>query len=170
MKKIKSKWWFKMNSIIINENKILKLQNVLSRSINLKQEVVNNFEIEIEKMKTYIKAHNSSQIGPLIQYSKFEIDEDEEVNASIKFLIQSNNYIQNVEPPFKMESILKVPNCLYARYVGPEEMIKYAYDKLGVYAFENEINLCGDNYTVYVDSNKSEETIIADIFMPTKQG
>ena len=39
----------------------------------------------------------------------------------------------------------------------------------GVYAFENDIELEGSNYTIYVDRNEEEETMIADVFMPIKE-
>lgn len=30
----------------------------------------------------------------------------------------------------KVDSVLRVKNCLYARYMGPEEKVRFAYDKL----------------------------------------
>jgi len=39
---------------------------------------------------------------------------------------------------------------------------------LGLFAFENDIKLKGDSYTVFVDKN--EEEIVADVFMELKQG
>ena len=41
--------------------------------------------------------------------------------------------------------------------------------KLGVYAFENDIELDGCNYTIYVDRNEEDETMVADVFMPVKE-
>ena len=40
---------------------------------------------------------------------------------------------------------------------------------LGVYTFENDIELDGCNYTIYVDRNEEEETMVADVFMPVKE-
>ena len=39
----------------------------------------------------------------------------------------------------------------------------------GVYTFENDIELDGCNYTIYVDRNEEEETMVADVFMPVKE-
>ena len=90
-------------------------------------------------------------------------------DIKMQFMLQTDNFIHNVEPPYKMDSILRVKNCLYARYIGPEDKLKFAYDKLGVYAFENDIELDGCNYTIYVDRNEEDETMVADVFMPVKE-
>lgn len=159
-----------MEKIRIAENKTLKLQNSLSVNLDFSTE---NLELiidnEVNKMNTYIQTHGARQIGPLIQYSSIEVNDEGEADINMQFMLQADNFIHNVEQPYRMESLLRVKNCLYARYMGPEDKIKFAYDKLGVYAFENDIELEGSNYTIYVDRNEEEETMIADVFMPIKQ-
>lgn len=157
-----------MNQINISENKILKLQNILSVRIDLSADDLGIFDMEVNKLKTYIQTHGAKQIGPLIQYSCLDINEKGEADINMQFMLQADNFIHSVEAPYKMDSLLRVKNCLYARYMGPEDKIKFAYDKLGVYAFENNIELEGSNYTIYVDINEEEETMIADVFMPIK--
>ena len=158
-----------MNSINIYENKTLKLQNVIVRRLDLESDDQNLFDSEINKISTYIQRHGANQIGPLIQYSKVQLDENNEPDINMQFMLQANNFIHNVEQPYRMESLLRVKNCLYARYNGPDDKLKFAYDKLGVYAFENDIELDGCNYTIYVDRNEEEETMVADVFMPVKE-
>ena len=72
-----------------------------------------------------------NQIGPLIQYSKVELDENNEPDINMQFMLRANNFIHNVEQPYRMESLLR-KNCLYARYNGPDDKLKFAYDKQGV--------------------------------------
>ena len=156
-----------MNRISLHENKVLKLQNVVSLGMNMEENV--NIDLLIDKMDTYIQTHGAKQIGPLIQATSFEIKDDGAVDIKMQFMLQTDNFIHNVEPPYKMDSILRVKNCLYARYIGPEDKLKFAYDKLGVYAFENDIELEGCNYTIYVDRNEEDETMVADEFMPVKE-
>lgn len=155
------------NRISLHENKVLKLQNVVSLGMNMEENV--NIDLLIDKMDTYIQTHGAKQIGPLIQATSFEIKDDGAVDIKMQFMLQTDNFIHNVEPPYKMDSILRVKNCLYARYIGPEDKLKFAYDKLGVYAFENDIELEGCNYTIYVDRNEEDETMVADVFMPVKE-
>ena len=54
---------------------------------------------------------------------------------------------------------------MYCRYTGPEEKLKFAYDKIQLTAFEENIPLKGDSYTIFVDKNEEDETIVADVFM-----
>ena len=158
-----------MNKIKISENKTLKLQNVISVKIDLESQDANLFDTEVDKLNTYIQTHGAKQIGPLIQYSCLDVNEEGEADINIQFMLQADNFIHSVEAPYKMDSLLRVKNCLYARYIGSEDKIKFAYDKLGVYAFENDIELDGSNYTIYVDRNEEDETMVADVFMPIKE-
>ena len=159
-----------MEKIRIAENKTLKLQNSLSVNLDFSTENLERIiDNEVNKMNTYIQTHGARQVGPLIQYASVEVNDEGEADINMKFILQADTYIHNVEPPYHMESLLRVTNCLYARYIGPEDKVKFVYDKLGVYAFENDIELEGSNYTIYVDRNEEEETIIADVFMPIKQ-
>lgn len=158
-----------MNTIIIGESKTLKLQNVISVKLDLSSEDASLFDTEVSKMNTFIQTHGSRQIGPLIQYTNLEINEENEMDINMQFMLQADSFIHNVQSPYHMDAILRVKNCLYARYNGPEDKVKFAYDKLGVYAFENDIELEGCNYTIYVDRNEEEETMIADVFMPIKE-
>ena len=158
-----------MNQITILENKTLKLQNLLSVRLNLTSDDSGIFDKEVNKLNTFIQTHGAKQIGPLIQCSKVEINEDGEVDINMQFMLQADKFIHSVETPYKMEALLRVKNCLYARYIGPDDKVKFAYDKLWVYAFENDIELDGSSYTIYVDRNDEEEVMIADIFMPIKE-
>lgn len=154
-----------MSKIQVNQNKVLKLQNVLINKINLEDEDA-EFNMIVEKMQSYIKVKGATQIGPLIQHTKTFVNEEEELDMEINMLLQCNNYIHSVEPPYSMQSLIRVPNCMYCRYIGPEEKLKFAYDKINLEAFENDIELTGESYTVFVDQNEEEGTIVADVFMP----
>lgn len=154
-----------MPKLLFNQNKILKLQNVLIEKIMLENEDI-DFSLIVEKMQSYIKVKGAIQIGPLIQYTKPFVNDEEELDMEINLLLQCNNFIHNVEKPYRMESIIRVQNCMYCHYIGPEEKLKFAYDKINLEAFENDIELTGESYTVFVDQNEEEGTIVADVFMP----
>lgn len=125
-----------------------------------------DFSLIVEKMQSYIKVKGAMQIGPLIQYTKPFVNDDEELDMEINLLLQCNNFIHSVEKPYRMESVLRVQDCMYCHYIGPEEKLKFAYDKINLEAFENDIDLTGESYTVFVDQNEEEGTIVADVFMP----
>lgn len=157
-----------MGKLQFNNDKTLKLQNVLTGKIDLENQDM-DFAIIVEKMQSYIKVKGATQIGPLIQRTRTFINDDEELDMEIILMLQCNNFIHSVEKPYTMESLVHVTDCMYCRYMGPEEQLKIAYDKINVEAFENDIDLAGESYTVFVDSNEEEGTIVADVFMPKKK-
>ena len=156
-----------MNKFQFNGNKVLKLTNVLKYKILLDDESF-DFNVAIEQMQSYIKTKGAMQIGPLIQYTRTFLNENGELDMEIVLMLQCNNYIHNVEPPYSMESVIRVPNCMYCRYIGPEDKLKFAYDKIHLEAFENDIELEDCSYTIFVDRKDEDETIVADVFIPRK--
>lgn len=155
-----------IEKIVLRENKTLKLNNVLIR------EVSGNELIDINQitymMDSYIKSKGNSTLGPMINYSSVEVDENGQPKVTIRIMVQLKNPIHNIEKPYEFQSQLRVTNCLFARFTEKEENLQFAYQKLGVYAFENNIKLKGDSYTVFV--KKEEENIVADVFMECMKG
>ena len=157
-----------MNQLLYSASKTLKLTNVLCYRALLNDENF-DFQIAIEQMQNYIKVKGAVQIGPLIQCTKVSVDEAGNPDMQMYFMLQSNNFIHNVEAPYSMESVIRISDCMYCRYVGPDGKVKYAYDKIGVEAFLADEELEGTNYTVYVSRDDETETIVADVFMPRKK-
>ncbi|NLD49587.1 MAG: hypothetical protein GX660_20765 [Clostridiaceae bacterium] len=151
----------KYEKIQIGYNKTLKLTNVLIKEINLKES--EDLEKEVLQMENYLKNKGVQPIGPLIQYTEVESSEIDEFKLAIKIFRQSNTYIHNIEAPYKMEPVIRVKNCMYARYTGEESKLKFAYDKINLTAFEEDIPLKGDSYTIFVAQN--DDGITADVFM-----
>lgn len=156
-----------MSKLIYKPVKILKLINVLRESILLDTNEL-NMGVTIEQMQSYIRAKGVMQVGPLVQYTRAFLNDKNELDMEIIPMLQCNNYIHNVEPPYSMESVIRVTNCMYCRYIGPEDKLKFAYDKIHLEAFENDIELEDCNYTIFVDRNEEDETIVADVFIPRK--
>ena len=153
-----------MNKLQYSNNKTLKLANVLKYKILMTDENF-DFNASIEQMQSYIKIKGAMQVGPLIQYTRTSIDESGKLDMDIIMMLQCNKFIHNVEQPYSMESIIRVPNALYCRYTGPENMLKFAYDKIQIEAFEQDIKLDDCNYTIFVDNNIEEDVVIADVFI-----
>lgn len=150
-----------MSALLLNKNKTLKLSNVIIRSI-CSQNAEELFEV-VQLIDNYIKSKGAMPIGPLIQYTNTYINENGELDMNIKLMRQANNYIHNTEVPYKMESVIRVKDCMYVRYTGPESKIKFAYDKINLTAFEDDIPLKGSSYTIF--ANQQDDNIIADVFM-----
>lgn len=155
-----------MNNLInISQNKTLKLSNTIIEHVDISRD---KFIIEetVLKIENYIKSKGANPIGPLIQKTEYNVNEEGQLDVKISLMRQANNFIHNVEPPYTMESVLRVKNCMYARYTGPEEKLKLAYDKINVTAFEEDIELSNTSYTIFVD--KQDDNIVADIFVEKK--
>lgn len=154
------------DKIIVKENKTLKLNNVLIR------EVSQNELIDINKiaymMESYIKTKGNGTLGPMVNYSNVEIDEKGEPKMILKLMIQLKNPLNNIDKPYEYRTQIRVTNCLFARFMEKEENLQFAYSKLNLFAFENDLKLKGDSYTVFVD--KKETSIVADVFMEMKKG
>lgn len=157
-----------MEKVQFSSNKTLKLTNVLKYKIDLTDED-NRIDTRLEQMQSYIRTKGALQVGPLIQYVNSYINEKGEMDVEMIFMLQCNHYIHNVEHPYQMEEVLRVPDCMYVRYIGAEQTLKFAYDKINLAAFEEDIPLVGDSYTIYVNQNEEEDTIVADVFMPKKK-
>ncbi|NLD48723.1 MAG: hypothetical protein GX660_16285 [Clostridiaceae bacterium] len=151
----------KNEKIQISDNKTLKLSNVLIKEIDIKQN--EGIEKEVMQMENFLKNKGAQPIGPLIQYMDVEGSNEGEIKMVIKLMRQSNIFLHNVELPYKMESLIRVKNCMYARFNGEEQKLKLAYDKIDVMAFEEDIMLKGNCYTIFVDN--TDGRIIADVFM-----
>ncbi len=156
------------NSLQVSMNKTLKLTNVLI--CDASPEELEQFPVTVQNMENYIRIKGSQPVGPLIQYTKSFINDEGELDMDIKFMRQSTTHIVHNEGEYHSKSVLRVPGCMYCRYIGPEDSLKFAYDKIGVTAFEEGIRLKGESYTIFVDSNEEEEYIVADVFVEREEG
>lgn len=150
-----------MGKIDISNNKSLKLTNVVI--VSMDAETLVDYNRVVEGINNYIKSKGASPVGPLIQKTKYNIDKEGQVDIQVYLMRQSNTYIHSIEAPYKTKSLIRVPNCMYARYVGPEEKISLAYSKINIVAFEESIALSDENYTILVD--KQGDDIVADVFI-----
>ena len=147
-------------------SRTIKLSNAVCREVYLSDNE-SPINIEVERMDNFIKSKGSKPFGPVIQLNKSFVNEDGELDFKIILIRQSQNYINHVELPYSIESVLKEKDCLYTRFQGREEDIKFAYNKLAVFAYEEGIKLTGTSYTVFVD--RFDEDVIIDIFMSKEQ-
>lgn len=150
-----------MRSLTLASERTLKLTNVVA--VEIGEEDFGRIDIVVEKLDNLIKSKGYTPIGPLIQFSGVRASKEDELSVVVKIMRQASNYISHIETPYVCEAVWRVKNCMYVRYTGPETMLKFAYDKINLTAFEEDIKLKGDSYTVFV--NQVDDDIIADVFM-----
>ena len=154
-------------TIQISTNKTLKLTNVvIYEAANVGSEENESIDIVVARIDNYIKSKGAMPIGPLIQKVAYTLTDEGQLDVKVYLLRQANNFIYHIDQPYSMESVLRVTNCMYAHYVGPEESLKFAYDKMNVTAFEEEIDLEGVSYTIFL--NKKGDDIVADVLIEKK--
>ena len=156
-----------VEKIVVRENKTLKLNNVLVREVN--ESEIMNIDKVAYMMDSYIKSKGNSTLGPMINYTTAEADENGQLKIILKLMVQLRSPMHSVETPYELKNQIRVTNCLFARFTEKEENLQFAYSKLQLHAFEKEIKLKGDSYTVFVDK-KEDGSMTADIFMETQKG
>ena len=75
------------------------------------------------QIENYIKSKGATPIGPLIQKTEYSVNEEGQLDIKVYLMRQTNTFIHNEEAPYNIESVLRVRNCMYARYTGPEEKL-----------------------------------------------
>lgn len=152
------------NRIDISKNKVLKLTNVIIQEISMNDE--ENFNSIVLQMENFIKSKGALPIGPFIQKISYSIDDNGEVDLKMFIMRQSDKSIYDVNSPYMFEGVIRVRNCMYAHYIGPYESIKLANDKINIVAFEENLILSNESYTIFV--NQNDDYIVADVFVEIK--
>lgn len=150
-----------MGILSVHYNKTLKLSNVCIYEIS--EDDMQNLEKTVYQMENYIKSKGAMPIGPLVQCTQVSVTEAGEPNIKMQLLRQANTFISKVEAPYSMQSILRCANCLFVRFYGEEYQLKFAYDKLSLISFEEDIPLTGRTFTVF--TSQSDDQFSADVFM-----
>ena len=151
-----------MNEIKVAENKTLKLTNVVSRRIA--PEELGNMQIVLTQMHNFIKSNGAQPLGPLVQCIKLPAGPNPQ--PEVYMMQQATQLITQTEPGYEVDAVLRVKNCLYAHYTGPMAYSQLASSKLQILAFEKDLKLTGDNYTIFV--SQDDDDAVVDVFMETK--
>ncbi|CCV63658.1 conserved hypothetical protein [Alteracholeplasma palmae J233] len=146
--------------ILIEENKVLKLKNVLVRPITFDDE--EGLDKKIYMMENYIKTKGLENVGPLILYTTVVGTENPKLFMKAMMQLKSKHEIPM--PPYEYVEEFKVGPCLFARFKGKEESSSIAQNKLQVYAYENGLILDSKSYNVFKEKN--ENYTVIDTFIP----
>jgi len=145
--------------IEIVEGKVLKLKNVLSK------ELLSRDPMEAQKeaymFESYVKSKGFKPYGPSIVKTEAFFD-NRALMERKTMMVQLRDIPDSLEMPYVFEGLVRVENCLLARYRGDMSSLSMAYAKLQLHAFENDITLKGSTYTVIVEQN--EGGVVADVF------
>lgn len=148
-----------MTEIKVQSEKFLILNDSVSIMLNDNAET----DVLIGSSISKLKAYGISIRGPPIVWVGMKITESI-VFLERKLFLQCTGNLSKIPAGFERKDTVKIGPCIYARFIGREENLRYAFEKASVYAFENEIDLKKENYTVYLEKDDISATI--DIFIP----
>ena len=145
--------------IEIAAGKTLKLKNVLSKEIGS----LENAEMQktMHMFESYMKSKRLTPYGPVIIRSNTAFENELLVQRN-RMMIQVRETPENTDSPYYFDELIRVERCIMARYRGEVASVHMAHGKISVYAFENDIRLKGETYTVFIE--QSESGILADVF------
>lgn len=152
------------DEIEIVENKTLKLNRVLSRE--LRQSDPGEVQKALHMLGSYVKSKKLTAYGPTIVHSKTTFENMRLVQTT-RIMVQLRESSASVESPYSFEEMIRAEKCVMARYRGDAAHLQLAYGKIQVYAFEHDIPLKDDTYTVLIEETPSG--ILADVFTETMQ-
>ena len=156
---------YAMQKIEFRENKVLKLVNVLSRKVPTEEILAQDKQVQM--LENWIKAKGYQPLGPLIIYSSGITGMDGNmpiIDSRVMQQLKNNNV--RLEIPYKYEEEIRIENCLMARFDDEPEKFQFATNKLTLFAYENDLELTGETYMIFV--NQTEDNLMADVFMPVK--
>lgn len=151
-----------MAKLELKDNKKLVLKQVICKKIyGIKLE---NIDHEIDKFHQHLQLIKVQTFGPLIVKScGTTIHDDGSITTDFELYVQAHN-AQQYSNLYDIQDTVSIPYCLYIHFEDSPEYLQFAYSKLELYIYENDIQTDGTVYTVYV--NSSPEKMTVDIFRP----
>lgn len=148
--------------ILVLENKTLKLKSAFSKTIVVDDSFNEKpFELIVKEFDDYMKNNKIIGYGPLIV--KSGIVGTEEKKMIIKLIRQTKNEKINTIYPYEFKEEIKTPPCLFSRFNGNSNDQTISSMKMQVYAYEHNLVLDIESYTITKNNNDEVEI---DTFIP----
>ena len=153
-----------MAKIEVLSNKRLVLKNTLIYEVkDIKLEEIEKHGMIFENK---IKSLKVQTFGPLITKNYgMNIKDDGIITTNYDFIVQAHDYLQ-YKDIFKAVDRYEVSNCVYAHFEDRAEFINFAYSKLDVFFYENDLEPEGSIYSILLE--QTENYMKMDIFKPVK--
>jgi hypothetical protein len=137
--------------IELAEGKVLKLHKVLTKVLSVKE--LEQMPQTIQVFQGFILSNGLTPKGPMVLNDNPE---------GCKLLWQlSDAPKKTLAYPYSYAEELRVENCLYIRFTGDKVHTPIAYSKMDVYAYENDLELLGNTYSIFLGTDEAQ---MCDIF------
>ena len=154
-----------MPKLEVKTNKKLVLKNVIVHEMkNIK---MSELEKELQKFERNLKLLNVQTFGPLIKKNYgMSISDNGEMTICCDAMIQARDYKQ-YQNTYIVHDIYTAEHCVYIRFEDRPEHLNYAYSKLDLFFYENDLESEGIIYSVLI--NQTSDMITMDLFKPVKR-
>lgn len=126
-----------MNEIKMATGKNVTFRNVLSRA--LESDKAEGIERSARMFEAYIKREGLEPYGPLIIRNTSRSN-GRDCMQYLEMLSQLRDVPASVVDPYQFSERIRLEGCLMARYSGPMDVMRMAFSKAQVYAFENSLD------------------------------
>lgn len=150
--------------IFVSGDRILKLKNLLSQSINvsnLKED--DSLDKKIRGFENFIKNNNLTKLGPFV--IKTTMMGGDEPKLILTLLQQIKEQDFKPTTPYEIIDEINSGMCVYSRFDGHESNASIAQSKMQVYAYENYLILDTTSYSVYVSRDDNGNCIIDNFIL-----
>ncbi|MDR1794249.1 MAG: AraC family transcriptional regulator [Erysipelotrichaceae bacterium] len=154
-----------MPRIETQENKTLVLKNCIIKE--LRDIHVDRLEMEINQFLNHLNSLHAQLFGPLItrNYGTHFFD-DGSVTESYDVIVQAHDYL-NFSRFYKVQEELRAEHCLFAHFDDNPGNMQYAYAKLDLIFYENDLISDGSQYSIFIQ--REDNRFVLDVFRPVKQ-
>lgn len=154
-----------MPKLEVKTNKKLVLKNVIVHEMkNIK---MSELEKELQKFERNLKLLNVQTFGPLITKNYgMSISDNGEMTICCDAMIQAHDYKQ-YQNTYIVHDIYTAEHCVYIRFEDRPEHLNYAYSKLDLFFYENDLESEGIIYSVLI--NQTSDMMTMDLFKPVKR-
>lgn len=154
-----------MSKLEIKEHKKLVLKNVLVKTLD--NIPIEKIDQEITKFMNELKMLKVQTFGPLVARTSGSVFHDDgTVTIDYQIMMQAHDCMQ-YKNVYAVKERVEYSHSVYLRYEGKPEDIHFAYSKLDLYFYEEELISDGSMLNVFLEEKEDKVTI--DFFKPVVQ-
>jgi len=147
----------------VKEHKKLVLKNILRREV--RGITSDDFNRELLMFHKFIERERVQTFGPLVIVTLGTQVLGDAITQDFDLIIQAHNY-KKYSLQAQISERFECSNCIYIKFEGHPKDLHYAYSKLDLFLYENELESDGKTYSIVLEETGNYTTI--DIFLPVK--
>ena len=119
-----------------------------------------------DEIDNIILKNGATAVGPLILNTWSGAGENGSSRFYAAYIRQTDSFISGLEPPFRMEGSVYIPNCIYKYYEGEKSGLASVFFEAHMAANEEGGSLRGEAFTFLLSQDLKAGTIAAELYFP----